>query len=71
MNDHWNKGHQIDYACGWRFLFSSRFRQEVKAKWGGSIWLGSMCLAGGLIGIGITTAIIIILVMGLWEIFTL
>ena len=71
MIDHWNKGHQFDYACGWRYLLSPVYRRQVKAKRGGNLWSSTLCLPGGVIGIVMTSAVAMIPVMAVWELLSL
>jgi cytosine/uracil/thiamine/allantoin permease len=62
--------YQIDYFSGWRYLFSSRYRDQVKQKWGKNLILKSMFLIGSVIGILLTSAAAVLLVQLVWFLIT-
>lgn len=49
--------YQINYFCGWQYIFSPIFRNEVHQKWAGNTWDRSLCVIGGISGMVITTGI--------------
>ena len=63
----YERSYQIDYFCGWRYLFSAKFRDQVKQKWGNNLMLRSLFLIGSFTGILLTSAAAILLIMSIWH----
>ena len=63
----YERSYQIDYFCGWRYLFSAKFRDQVKQKWGNNLMLRSLFLIGSFTGILLTSAAAILLIMAIWH----
>ena len=63
----YERSYQIDYFCGWRYLFSAKFRDQIKKKWGNNFTLRSLFLIGSFTGILLTSAATILLIMAIWQ----
>jgi hypothetical protein len=63
----YERSYQIDYFCGWRYLFSAKFRDRVKQKWGNNLMLRSLFLIGSFTGMLLTSAAAILLIMAIWH----
>jgi len=61
------RSYQIDYFFGWRYLFSAKFRQQVKQKWGSNLMLRSLFFIGGFTGILLSLTAVVILFLAIWQ----
>ncbi len=61
------RNYQIDYFFGWRYLFSAKFRQQVKQKWGSNFMLRSLFFIGGFTGILLTLTAVVLLILAIWQ----
>lgn len=57
------RSYQIDYFCGWRYLLSEKFRNQVRAKWMQNPLQKSLFMIGGFTSIVLTSAATILLAM--------
>ena len=64
------RSYEFDYFCGWRYLLSPQFRTRVHSKWGGNLWLRLLCITGGLIGMVISSALTVFLLVAAWYLLT-
>lgn len=62
--------YQIDFFCGWRYLFSANYREHVKQNWGSNRILQGLYLIGCLIGIIITSYVAVLLIQLIWFLMT-
>jgi hypothetical protein len=62
--------YQIDFFCGWRYLFSVKYREYVKQRWGGNLFLQCLFLTGSLLSILFTSAIVVFLIRQVWVMVT-
>ena len=65
------RSYQIDYFCGWRYLFSAKFRQHVKQKWGSNVLLRSLFFIGGFTGILLSVTASVLLILTIWQLYSL
>ena len=56
-----DRGYQLDYFCGWRYLSSANYRVYVKQRWGKNLLLQVFFLIECFIGIFFTTAATLLL----------
>ncbi len=63
----YTRSYQFDYFCGWRYLFSAKFRQQVKQKWGSNIALRSLFLIGGFASILLTLSAAVLIILAIWQ----
>jgi len=64
---HHNNYYQINYLCGWQYMFSPKFRSQVHQKWFGNTWLRVTCVLGGLIGMVLSLIFFVFLIAAFWE----
>jgi hypothetical protein len=64
------RSYQIDYFCGWRYIFSPSFRRQVHKKWSANPFTRLMCVVGGCFGIIFTSTLILLALMAGWDLFT-
>ena len=64
---HQTRNYQINYFCGWQYIFSKTFRSQVHQKWGGNLWLQSLCIIGAIGGMVISLAVFVFLISASWE----
>ena len=62
----YQRSYQIDYFCGWRYILSPKFRNQVKLKWGSNLIQRSLCIFGALTSIVLTSTGAILLAMTIW-----
>lgn len=61
------RSYQIDYFCGWRYIFSPAFRKKVHQKWGSNPFTRIICIFGGFFGIVFTSTLILLALMAGWH----
>jgi len=59
--------YQINYLCGWQYLFSPKFRSQVHQKWFGNMWLRVICVIGGFVGMLLSLVFLFFSMAGFWE----
>jgi hypothetical protein len=64
------RSYQIDYFCGWRYIFSPSFRKRVHKKWNGNTFTRLACIFGGFFGVIFTTGLILLALMAGWDLLT-
>jgi hypothetical protein len=64
------RGYQIDFFCGWRYLFSPTFRKRVHQKWDSNLFTRLACIFGGFFGMIFTSALILLALMAGWNLIT-
>jgi hypothetical protein len=62
--------YQIDFFCGWRYLFSKDYRAQVRQKWLKNPILQILYLIGSLLSILFTSAIAVFLIRHAWFLIT-
>jgi len=58
-----HRHYQINYFCGWQYILSPKFRDEVHQKWAGNAWDRSLCVLGGVSGVVLTTGIFVLVIL--------
>lgn len=67
---YYDRSYQFDYLCGWRYLFSAKFRAQARQKWGGNIVMRSLFLIGSFTSILLTSAAAVLLLQLIWYLGT-
>lgn len=62
----YQRSYQIDYFCGWRYVLSPSFRDQVRLKWGSNLIQRSLWMVGAVTSIMLTSAGAILLAMMIW-----
>lgn len=62
--------YQIDYLSGWRYIFSSNYREHAKQIWGSNRILQCLFLVGYIISILLTSAAAVLLIQLFWFLIT-
>jgi hypothetical protein len=62
--------YQIDFFCGWRYLFSAIYKDQVKQKWGKNRVLYGLFLFGSFLSILLTSTIAVLLIQYVWFLIT-
>lgn len=65
-----SRSYQIDYFCGWRYLFSANYRNHAKQKWGNNLLLKSLFLVANIFSILLTSAATVLLIQLVWFVIT-
>lgn len=64
------RNYQIDYFCGWRYIFSPSFRRKVHQKWNANPFTRMACIFGGFFGMVFTSALILFAMLASWHLLT-
>lgn len=63
----YRRSYQIDYFCGWRYIFSPAFRVRVHEKWNGNRFARLACVLGGFLGVVLTSALAMFFLAAAWR----
>jgi hypothetical protein len=59
--------YRFDYFCGWRYLISPTFREQMRVRWGKNLWTRALCSAGIFTSLLITTSAAVLALLACWH----